>query len=440
MKKIYQFAAFSLLAMGLNAQTFNFHTQTTGHLATFPYETIQKHKSVKPQQKTAGGAFNLLIDPPGDLIEVANVSSNVSLSGFPIFMDSSATYSSGSAVSYVNACGVGTTMDPKSVYINKSGTFDPMLSRYDAYTLDSIYIYGSYVKTDINQVDTLAIYITWGDTSNTTAYFKAAMTGYSPPMNSWGGTFVAPKIVGHGTAFGNNIRPSATNRIRIPYQLTNNDSVMAFPKFKRIGIKLPTPQLIPAGNIVSAYYTFAPGAAYALGDIVFADATAATPQNKNGFAAIIYTQTNPPSSSPAQYMFDKDGRNGGNLLRADDRHLTGSSFSIYTPQFTLSPLMEYHITGNSTVGINEMQTKGFELGQNRPNPFTGETTISYNLAKEAKVVMLQVLDVAGRLQLEVYETPTIGIHSIIVKDLAPGVYYYSLDVDGVVTTKKMIVQ
>jgi hypothetical protein len=84
---------------------------------------------------------------------------------------------------------------------------------------------------------------------------------------------------------------------------------------------------------------------------------------------------------------------------------------------------------------------GFELKQNKPNPFNGETVISFNLPK-ATAATLTISDVTGRILKSVRATYAKGLNQLTLKasDLnASGVLYYTLEADDFTATKKMIV-
>ncbi|NUO81770.1 T9SS type A sorting domain-containing protein, partial [candidate division KSB1 bacterium] len=92
----------------------------------------------------------------------------------------------------------------------------------------------------------------------------------------------------------------------------------------------------------------------------------------------------------------------------------------------------------------------FSLSQNYPNPFASRkqgafggshTTISYALPK-AGVVTLKVYDALGRevAVLAQHEFKMAGTHQATfeARDLPSGQYFYRLEVDGFVVTKKMV--
>jgi hypothetical protein len=84
---------------------------------------------------------------------------------------------------------------------------------------------------------------------------------------------------------------------------------------------------------------------------------------------------------------------------------------------------------------------GFELKQNTPNPFNGETMISFNLPKAAAAT-LTISDVTGRVLKSVRANYAKGFNQVILKanELnATGVLYYTLEADDFTATKKMII-
>ncbi len=80
------------------------------------------------------------------------------------------------------------------------------------------------------------------------------------------------------------------------------------------------------------------------------------------------------------------------------------------------------------------------LLQNRPNPFSEQTTIEYFIAENVTDAAIMVFDLNGKLMVNEPIKPT-GKGSVIISGnkLNPGMYYYSLVIKGEeVETKKMI--
>jgi len=81
-----------------------------------------------------------------------------------------------------------------------------------------------------------------------------------------------------------------------------------------------------------------------------------------------------------------------------------------------------------------------QLFQNKPNPFTDNTTIQFNIPKIESKAMINLYDLQGK-QLRTYPIidPGIGEIQIPGLDLQPGIYLYNLLVDGrEIASKRMV--
>ena len=82
---------------------------------------------------------------------------------------------------------------------------------------------------------------------------------------------------------------------------------------------------------------------------------------------------------------------------------------------------------------------GNVLYQNTPNPFKEKTVIRFNLAENVKNAFIYIFDMQGTLQKQIAVTPS--MQSVIINgyELTPGMYIYSLIVNGKeIDTKRMI--
>jgi hypothetical protein len=99
------------------------------------------------------------------------------------------------------------------------------------------------------------------------------------------------------------------------------------------------------------------------------------------------------------------------------------------------------VMGSCDVNVAEMEEKGFQLGQNYPNPYNNDTRIDYSL-ENGGVVSFQVVDVTGKV---VYDrqmgNQAAGDYTMSIDgaNFSAGLYYYSLTVDGIRTTRTMSV-
>jgi hypothetical protein len=105
------------------------------------------------------------------------------------------------------------------------------------------------------------------------------------------------------------------------------------------------------------------------------------------------------------------------------------------------------ITQTTNGGItfigNEKTTnnpEGFVLFQNYPNPFNPNTTINFSVLKQNNV-KIKVYDVLGNEILTlINEDKPKGYYKIEfnASNLSSGIYYYQMQTDGFIQTKKMI--
>ncbi len=90
--------------------------------------------------------------------------------------------------------------------------------------------------------------------------------------------------------------------------------------------------------------------------------------------------------------------------------------------------------------ISSSIPEGFSLKQNYPNPFNPATKINFDL-KNSAFAMLRVYDITGReVRTLVNEKLTAGSYTYDFNaiELPSGVYFYQLQADGFIETKKMI--
>jgi photosystem II stability/assembly factor-like uncharacterized protein len=97
----------------------------------------------------------------------------------------------------------------------------------------------------------------------------------------------------------------------------------------------------------------------------------------------------------------------------------------------------YKLSGTIT-GIQEMQNKKSSIS-NYPNPFSGQTTISYTLPKPYRALTLDIFDnIGNKVFSKYFMSQGVGQHSFIFNlKLQPGVYIYTLTTDNDKITNKM---
>ena len=143
------------------------------------------------------------------------------------------------------------------------------------------------------------------------------------------------------------------------------------------------------------------------------------------FFAPPYNYQQLPSSTGADTYYECDGSSG---------HTVGSDSENYLQNWDI--WIEATVDG---VGIDE--TDGtLSVGQNYPNPSTGQTEIPYELKNNSNVT-LSIYDVTGHEVMTQKENASKGHHTFQVSsaNLAAGVYYYTVSTSEGSITHKMIV-
>ena len=98
------------------------------------------------------------------------------------------------------------------------------------------------------------------------------------------------------------------------------------------------------------------------------------------------------------------------------------------------------ITGEEAPRDNSTQDRVM-LGQNRPNPTDGFTTIDYDLGAESGIAQLVVYNAAGAIVKQLSLANGNGSVEINTNELAAGVYFYTLESNGKnLARQKMVIK
>ncbi len=95
-----------------------------------------------------------------------------------------------------------------------------------------------------------------------------------------------------------------------------------------------------------------------------------------------------------------------------------------------------------TGDIEYSKDEGVHMGQNYPNPAFSSTVIPLNLSQTAEI-NLKIFDASGKVAALIYQgILESGRHEFKIKTevLPPGIYYYRLNADSEVITRKMIIK
>ncbi|NGP88615.1 T9SS type A sorting domain-containing protein [Fodinibius halophilus] len=170
-----------------------------------------------------------------------------------------------------------------------------------------------------------------------------------------------------------------------------------------------------------------------------------TPSLFEGFVGIELTDVSIPAMGAGVIAYFKDGTTKQLLLPAN-----GQNAISHKTNWAWQDLKKVGVVvanGSETkhttykIFVRNVYPDKIQLSQNYPNPFNNQTLIEYILPQRSSV-KLEVYDILGRkVRSLVDENKNEGIHSEFfnTSDLASGIYFYRLQTDEKVKTKKMTI-
>ncbi|HEU4716702.1 MAG TPA: T9SS type A sorting domain-containing protein [Bacteroidia bacterium] len=311
------------------------------------------------------------------------------------------------------------------------------LGRTDAYSIDSIAIVYTYGRMSPSpNADTLICHVYYN--SNGTNLTNNGFIGTTAA--NYGTDTVSFKQQ-HYTYQTNT--PTASGSVQVyKIPLTIADTTLAFYGTKAFY----TGYGVPAGKIAAITFEFVPGYSYNFGDTITL--------NKNYFT-FASTEEAGTNTYPIYYDCNYQGTdcdfNCSSVIRTQERYNIDPAQSwngLYIPKYAFTQAyglenhyIYYYITSPPAGIAGPEQAAGFSLGQNVPNPATGNTSISYTLANEGNVA-LTIYDITGKQVMLFNEgAQNAGTYKVDVNtnSLQAGVYFYELNVDGKKAVRKMVI-
>ena len=98
---------------------------------------------------------------------------------------------------------------------------------------------------------------------------------------------------------------------------------------------------------------------------------------------------------------------------------------------------------NDALEINATEkvsnTPVFEVKQNYPNPFSKSTQISFVSTQDNQPYQIKIFDMLGHQVFNKMQLAEKGLNTVVFErgNLTEGIYFYSIEVNDVVYTKKM---
>ena len=454
MKKIYTLLAAVLLTSAtfgqgsnnsvLGTQTFP-ASKTITKVKSFDFTKMKANQNNSVAKTAAGNAawFNY-----GTAVKNLFSAPSV-LNANYLFPDSAGLANFGGSLQGMWVHHLAEMVDFKSVAFSDPSTGWVAANPTAPIYIDSMSIVYAYDRKHPNPniVDTLVVTVYDNQTAAnlTTSGFAGTVT----PVNYGGVDTVSFKRIGYNLTGNFIAAPTATASPQVApagqyvfkVLLTIADTSTAF--YNEKAFKLPV-QFATFGNkLTIGSVMFKPGYTYTLGQDV--ESTANT---------FLFTSYEEKGAGTFPNYFDCNFASAAcdysqsYILPQDVRYNNGASWNyrfIPTLAYTAPYGFEHHLISfrvkdDISTGIKENTNTGVALSQNTPNPFTKESTVNFSLVKDAASAVFTVTDVMGRIISTEKVATTKGNHSVKLGAYAAGLYYYSLNVDGNVATKKMIVE
>ncbi len=136
-------------------------------------------------------------------------------------------------------------------------------------------------------------------------------------------------------------------------------------------------------------------------------------------------------------VYSDRNRDLSGCVRGPQTAIPENPFVIYN---NFSPFIMLDFNPSSGVSDNKSPVS-FSLAQNFPNPFNGTSSFGYSLTEAGKA-SVSITDITGKvISATDLGTKAAGsyTHTFNSNDLTAGIYFYSLVVDSVTITRKMVV-
>ena len=392
MKKFYAVASFALLTLGVSAQS----------LQTTPVGARNPHNTQKPNPPATQSQMSFYVDYDF-LDEAYNVDSlggiytryiwDMNMNYDLTLGDTNLTYAVVDFSSFWDS-------------YNVSGPAPVANSTFNTYTIDSVFILGGH-ENNSTMPDTIII-----------KTIALNGTGYPQTANVlFRDTVIATQF---GTT--NDWLTTAVIGVEVNHQITNPATKFGI-MLEYYGDRTDT------FGLIAGFADLGPGNCTANPTLPNFAMLSHHAQNSYRYDMRYSPQYGMlPSASGADTYYECNGTSGKQAGQDSENFL--QNWGIWT-----------RITVDG-VGINEVGTTGIVLDQNMPNPANNSTTIKYSLANNSNNVALEVYDVTGQL-IETADqgNQAAGQHQIELNtsNYAAGVYFYTLNVDGVKVTKRMVI-
>lgn len=427
MKKGFFTLITGLVALGASAQT---GVKNTNKMPVNNGYEIKKHGDFLTPNGANGGQMSQWF---------SYASLQVDLNGFEagsllLFPDSSpviAFLSSGNPTQNHNTwCSAGQSFDPKDAEFSLDGNTE-ILSKFNAYTIDSINVLYLYERDLHTVTDTMIV-----------TFHKSGASTATGAMSNWY----------WGTTAGNNWSTTDYNRaikepamsatvyqIRVPLNELDSNANGGVWGEKKFAIPASF-KAVPKGATVGVTVTFKPGYSYNFGDTLQASEDLVPQPTKKFNRFWVRTVRN---GSTVENVFYNNGMMVDKNQAYTDRLAALGSKYLPSSFYVTSQLVHVEYLVNSpNVGVKNVNANGYGLGDIYPNPASakGNVSVPFTIGN-AGDVNVTITNIVGQTVLNTTENFSAGEHTLDLglNNLKAGVYFYTVTSGNFTATKKFTV-
>ncbi|MBL7718486.1 MAG: T9SS type A sorting domain-containing protein [Flavipsychrobacter sp.] len=442
MKKLFLLAASALVGFGADAQ----YAKSVGgsaNEAVYPYQI--KNNFTPVAKSTAGGSRWY-----DHYAMVADLTSAMTNSLMPIWFDSTVKQNFTNGFFAINYSSALQVVDPiyftlwsdvNSQYVEPT---DITIQPWNTYEVDSISFAGAYVKNlnrSVNIVDTLIISVSpTGEGTSNWPYYYASVGG----GQAWASNYVAtsgPDSLLRGFTILDVDSLSRASGVlgrsvwKVPlFDADRQEDSSGFVSIQSWTLPVmvggaPGSVSIPAGKGVAVTVTFKSGDVWPLNQDTFTEYHHFALYEGQGLGTDQYMQ---------YYYYNYGDRNMSNLMFSTD---TANYYPAIFIEGNNAPSFRYehhyigaHIVCNDCfiLGVNDVNASALTSSQAYPNPATSEVNVSFTVNATAKATVTltnSVGQVVGTQSIDATATKS-NIATFNTSNLATGVYFYSVEVNG----------
>ena len=366
-------------------------------------------------------------------------------SGVRIWHDSTVKQVFTGGAGTVNYSSYYNTLDPMAPVFNDPAAYGGLIQvgATDVYTVDTVVVYGAYVRPKGGNPDTLIISLVKNSANQATndiLYYNPGKTAFPEMLtNNYVSGIGGDTLMSMQTMEADSIRSIAVNTNQsyvFKKVLTNADTSSFITPFV---FTIPTPLQAEIGRGVGVSVTFRSGNSWV--------ANVDTISNLNNFIGVF---------SEEQTGLAQEYR--GNAPDFD-LNMSGLMFSwvrdSYYPSFFIEgwntvafdkeiAWVDYHVNCPTCkpVGINDISSNISSTVA--PNPASDNVRFTINLVNAAKEVSISMTNLLGQ-QVKNVKVGAVSANNaqsvnVNVADLASGVYIYTIQADGAKASNKILVK